>query len=175
MKRILIAKGKQITIGNLLGRKNIKKLDANKIVARHMAILAMTGGGKTVAAKTLIHEFIKIGYPLVIFDPHGDYLGLSQAQKNFSDLFGKAQIKLFYANVEITNENKWDIIGYAREGANITEAQEGCLDIVIENRKVPDPIDVENFVNKVIDDLKNTKLEKIGKSTVNACIRHLKS
>ena len=49
VKRILIGKqkGKQITIGNLLGRKNIKvKLDANKIVARHMAILAMTGGGK---------------------------------------------------------------------------------------------------------------------------------
>ena len=41
-----------------------------------MVILAMTGGGKTVATRRIIKGLSNFGYPMLIFDPHGDYLGL---------------------------------------------------------------------------------------------------
>ena len=66
----------RLPIGTLIGRSDVPvELSAREIVSRHLAILAMTGGGKTVAARRVIRELIRIGYPLVIFDPHGDYLG----------------------------------------------------------------------------------------------------
>lgn len=66
----------KIAIGSLIARGDVEvSLSAKQIVSRHLAILAMTGGGKTVAARRIIRELIELRYPLVIFDPHGDYLG----------------------------------------------------------------------------------------------------
>jgi len=67
----------RLRVGTLLGRSDVSvELSARQIVSRHLAILAMTGGGKTVAARRIIRELVDLQYPLVIFDPHGDYLGL---------------------------------------------------------------------------------------------------
>lgn len=66
----------RIQIGSLIGRGDLGvSLKTNMVVARHMAILAMTGGGKTVASRRIIRELLDANYPLVILDPHGDYLG----------------------------------------------------------------------------------------------------
>ncbi len=72
-----------------------------------MAILAMTGGGKTVAARRVIRELLEARYPLVILDPHGDYLGF-WANK---DKFPKNRIRLFYPSLKVKEENR-DLIGY---------------------------------------------------------------
>ena len=67
----------KLHLGTLIGRSDVDvDLTAKQVVSRHMAILAMTGGGKTVAARRVIRELAQLKYPLVIFDPHGDYLGL---------------------------------------------------------------------------------------------------
>ena len=51
---------KLIKIGSLISRKDIDiNVSASKIVASHMAILAMTGGGKTVATRRIIKGIIK--------------------------------------------------------------------------------------------------------------------
>lgn len=52
-------------------------VDGHDIVTRHLAILAMTGAGKSVTARRIIEELAKKNYPIVIFDPHGDYTGLA--------------------------------------------------------------------------------------------------
>src|SRR5262249_49552645 len=42
----------RLKLGTLIGRPNISvEIKANAVVARHIAVLAMTGGGKTVAAR----------------------------------------------------------------------------------------------------------------------------
>jgi uncharacterized protein len=47
----------RIQIGSLIGRGDLGvSLKTNMVVARHMAILAMTGGGKTVASRRRIRE-----------------------------------------------------------------------------------------------------------------------
>ena len=55
------------------------KVDGHAIVTRHLAILAMTGSGKTWASRRIIEELAQRGYPIVIFDPRGDYTKLGEA------------------------------------------------------------------------------------------------
>lgn len=98
----------RLHLGNLIGRSDVEvRLKTNAIVARHMAILAMTGGGKTVAARRVIRELLDARYPLVIMDPHGDYLGFWLKR----DLFPKNEIKLYYPSLLVKEENR-DLIGY---------------------------------------------------------------
>lgn len=53
-------------------------VDGHAIVTRHLAILAMTGAGKSVTARRIIEQLASKDYPIVIFDPHGDYTGLAE-------------------------------------------------------------------------------------------------
>jgi len=93
-----------IKVGRLISRKDVEVfMDADKIVSRHLAILAMTGAGKTVAVRRILRELIseKYSYPIIIFDPHGDYLGFYEKK----DLFPKADIKLFYPIIQADEDN----------------------------------------------------------------------
>ena len=47
-------------------------------MCKTFSCLAQTGGGKTVACRTIIAGLAHYGQPMIIFDPHGDYLGLSK-------------------------------------------------------------------------------------------------
>src|SRR5262249_14745531 len=67
-----------LRLGTLATRPDVSvSLVAERIVARHLAVIAMTGGGKTVAVRRILRELAAVGYPIVVLDPHGDYLGLS--------------------------------------------------------------------------------------------------
>ena len=57
------------------------KVDGHAMVTRHLAILAMTGAGKSWAARKIIEELARRDYPMVVFDPHGDYTGLADPQQ----------------------------------------------------------------------------------------------
>ncbi|MBZ4416001.1 ATP-binding protein [Myxococcus sp. RHSTA-1-4] len=93
----------QLPIGTLIARSDVPvAISAERVVARHMAILAMTGGGKAVAARRILRELIDQGYPLVIFDPHGDYIGLWEKR----DLFPDTQVRLFYPHLVMAEENR---------------------------------------------------------------------
>lgn len=63
----------------LSNRKDIDvSVDGHAVVTRHLAILAMTGAGKSWTARRLIEQLAKKNYPIVIFDPHGDYARLHE-------------------------------------------------------------------------------------------------
>lgn len=92
-----------LRIGDLISRSDVDvSVSAERIVSRHLAILAMTGGGKTVAARRILRELITVGYPLLILDPHGDYLGLWEKR----NLFPKTAVKLFYPHLVMTDDNR---------------------------------------------------------------------
>jgi DNA helicase HerA-like ATPase len=55
-------------------------VDGHAIVTRHLAILAMTGAGKSWTARRIIEQLAGKNYPIVIFDPHGDYTGLADVE-----------------------------------------------------------------------------------------------
>ncbi|MEI7752434.1 MAG: ATP-binding protein, partial [Candidatus Omnitrophota bacterium] len=114
-----------LNVGSLIARDDVEvNLSADRIVSRHMAILAMTGGGKTVAARRILRELIDIGYPIVIFDPHGDYVGLWEKK----DLFPRVKVRLLFPFIRMTENNAHlieELIQKMTEG--LTEPQKDIL------------------------------------------------
>lgn len=94
-----------LDIATLSNRKEIDVLvDGHAIVTRHLAILAMTGAGKSWAARRIIEELARKNYPIVILDPHGDYTGLADVDEL------RGRVRLFYAQLPIFDEDLDDAI-----------------------------------------------------------------
>lgn len=92
-------KNRALYIATLSNRPEVDvKVDGHKIVTRHLAILAMTGAGKSVTARRIIEQLAEKNYPIVIFDPHGDYTGLADVPKL------QQRVKLYYAELPILEE-----------------------------------------------------------------------
>ncbi|NJE01474.1 ATP-binding protein [Thermococcus sp. JdF3] len=68
-----------IRLGRLIARENIEVgLDANRLVSRHFAVLAVTGAGKSNTIAVLTKELVSsVNATVVILDPHGEYQRLS--------------------------------------------------------------------------------------------------
>ena len=138
VKRLLGGDQKRKTalqVGTLLSRSDVPvELAADRVVARHMAILAMTGGGKTVAARRILAELIRLRYPIVIFDPHGDYIGLWEACQRGEAIMGDVDVKLFYPHMAMSTENQ-DIVRtlIAKMTTGLTEPQAEILSDLLGN------------------------------------------
>ncbi len=64
-----------LRIGTLLSRRDVPVyLDVNKMVTRHLAILAITGAGKSNTVAVISDGLSRLGATLVIFDMHADYV-----------------------------------------------------------------------------------------------------
>lgn len=137
-----------LEIGTLIARSDVDvSISADRIVSRHMAILAMTGGGKTVAARRVLRELIDIGYPIVILDPHGDYLGLWQKR----DLFKGTTVKLLYPHIAMTTENRHiveTLISKMTEG--LTEPQRECIGELLQTCEPKEGQPVLEYIKQVI-------------------------
>ena len=49
-------------------------LDVNRLVTEHLAVLAMTGSGKSYTVGRVIERLVAINNgTVVVFDPHGEY------------------------------------------------------------------------------------------------------
>jgi DNA helicase HerA-like ATPase len=60
-------------IGVLDGTDLPVMVDRNKLVQKHISILAMTGSGKSYTAAVIMEEMMEKDVPLLIIDPHGEY------------------------------------------------------------------------------------------------------
>jgi DNA helicase HerA-like ATPase len=97
-----------LRIGTLAGRDDVEiALDGNPVVGRHLAILAMTGAGKTVACRTILEELIAREYPVLIFDPHGDYVG-------FRDTFGE-RVTVYRPYIHMTADNVEEMLQFVND------------------------------------------------------------
>jgi len=68
-----------INIGNLIGYEKGENivpvyLDVNKLATEHLAILAMTGAGKSYAVGRIIERLVaEMNGTVIVFDVHGEY------------------------------------------------------------------------------------------------------
>ena len=69
-------------IGMLDGYTIPVYLEPNHLVQKHCSILAKTGSGKSYTAGVIIEELMEQDVPLLIMDPHGEYVSLKQPAKN---------------------------------------------------------------------------------------------
>ena len=65
-----------IKLGTLVNQSDVDvNVEANPILSRHLAILAMTGAGKSNTVSVLIDELLAYSVPIFVFDMHGEYVG----------------------------------------------------------------------------------------------------
>ena len=65
-----------IKLGTLVNQSDVDvNVDANPILSRHLAILAMTGAGKSNTVSVLIDQLLSYNVPVFVFDMHGEYKG----------------------------------------------------------------------------------------------------
>lgn len=159
-------------IGTLIARADVDvSISADRLVARHMAILAMTGGGKTVATRRILRELIAIGYPLLIIDPHGDYLGLWVKR----GLFKNTNVKLLFPHIAMTASNR-DIVEtlILKMTEGLTESQREVMSNAIAR---VDPVPGETvlrYIKRLNDELgKQLGQPNNKKVSVNVCRRKL--
>ena len=63
-----------IKLGTLVNQGDIEvNVEGNPILNRHLAILAMTGAGKSNTVAVLMDQLLKYNVPLFVFDMHGEY------------------------------------------------------------------------------------------------------
>ena len=73
-------------IGGLLRNPEIdSQINLNKIVSRHLGILAMTGMGKSNLVTLLAKQIAELDGTVIIFDYHNDYSGLDFPKMNVID------------------------------------------------------------------------------------------
>ena len=65
-----------IKLGTLVNQSGVEvNVEANPILSRHLAILAMTGAGKSNTVSVLIDQLLGYNVPVFVFDMHGEYKG----------------------------------------------------------------------------------------------------
>lgn len=79
-----------LEIGRLAAHDLAAKINLNRLLQKHFAILAMSGAGKSYLASVLIEELLdrkkELGRPAVIvIDLHGEYLGFTERAGGYSD------------------------------------------------------------------------------------------
>ncbi|MFQ6025657.1 MAG: helicase HerA domain-containing protein [Nitrosopumilaceae archaeon] len=75
-----------VKVGNLLRNSEIQaRINLNKIVSRHLGILAMTGMGKSNLVSLLARQVAALNGTLIIFDYHNDYTNLNIPKINITD------------------------------------------------------------------------------------------
>lgn len=63
-----------LKLGCLVNQSDVDvNVDANPILSRHLAILAMTGAGKSNTVSVLIDQLLGYSVPVFVFDMHGEY------------------------------------------------------------------------------------------------------
>ncbi len=152
----------KLVVGSLIARSDVEvSLSARDIVSRHLAILAMTGGGKTVAARRIIRELIDLGYPLVIFDPHGDYLGFYEKR----DRFKNTKIQVLYPVIRVRQENVSvisDLID--KMGKRLTDAQQQFYLYLLNNTNPTNGETAASFLKRMIQHAEHVAAKKRGKN-----------
>lgn len=100
-----------IKIGTLLNQEDVSvRLDVNKMVSRHLAILAMTGAGKSNTTSVIIDELLRINGTIVVYDMHSEY-------KNTEFKNGKVRIIPSKINPRDLSEYEYRKLGSFSESA----------------------------------------------------------
>jgi len=99
-----------INIGNVEFYNVSAKLNITKLLQKHLAILAMSGAGKSYLTSVIIEELLdrpeELGRPAVIVvDPHGEYVGFAEDANYITrtKVYNKDNISIAACHLSATN------------------------------------------------------------------------
>lgn len=73
-------------LGRLEGTDIDVFLELNKLLTKHLAVLAKSGSGKSYSVAVLLEEIMERNIPLVVIDPHGEYSTLKKENDKQGDI-----------------------------------------------------------------------------------------
>jgi uncharacterized protein len=73
-------------VGKLEGMDLPVHIDLQKLLTKHLAVLAKSGAGKSYCVGVLLEEILEKNVPLLIIDPHGEYSSLKYPSENNTKL-----------------------------------------------------------------------------------------
>ncbi|MBI2573403.1 ATP-binding protein [Candidatus Woesearchaeota archaeon] len=65
-------------VGKLEGKDIAVHMDLQKVLTRHLAVLAKSGAGKSYTVGCLVEEIMDKRVPLLVIDPHGEYSSMKE-------------------------------------------------------------------------------------------------
>ncbi len=109
-------------------------VDITKLIQKHLAILAISGAGKSYTTSILLEELISRNFtegrlPVLIIDPHGEY-------KQFADLLDQPSLASIYPgrhiSIQTSSLKAWEIREFAPEMSSVQVRE---LDKILQNLK----------------------------------------
>ncbi|KAF5060405.1 helicase HerA domain-containing protein [Methanobacterium aggregans] len=86
LKKIFHVENSGLKLGNLITQEEVEvEVDINKMVTRHLAVLAMTGAGKSNTVSVIVDGLLGVNGSVLIFDMHSEYVNTE---------FGKDKVNL---------------------------------------------------------------------------------
>ncbi|MEM4396226.1 MAG: ATP-binding protein [Candidatus Woesearchaeota archaeon] len=124
-------------------------LDLEKVISKHLAIIAKTGAGKSYTVGVILEELIEKGIPVLIIDVHGEYETLAFENDEENDLknMSKFNIKpqsyagkiVQYGNINFTSsiplvlKDNFNVQQLLRIFNDLNSTQQGILFEAISN------------------------------------------
>ena len=97
----------QLKIGHLITREDVEvKLDVNKLWTRHLAILAMTGMGKSNTVAVILKELNRLmnkdkgDGAVLVFDMHGEYRDIYCRDEHLRKHIIEPKINVYYLDAD---------------------------------------------------------------------------
>jgi len=94
-----------LAVGEVENHKLPATLDMTKLLQKHLAILAMSGAGKSYFASVLMEELLdrkaeKGRMAIVVVDPHGEYLGFKSGEyANRTMVFDARKVRIAFHKI----------------------------------------------------------------------------
>jgi len=178
MQEILSGEDKtdDLDVGSLRNRQDVGiTVNGNEILNKHLAVLAMTGAGKTYSVSVIIEALMRKGYPILIIDPHSDYSNIDVNEdgkkfwyKTIKNKRGKYFFKKFQAGIDLGNLTKNEFISFV---ASLSEE-----DVSVAQQDVwKKAYNLMQKEKKGINSLYNYLGSQNQNATILACFRQLNS
>ena len=120
--------GNGIYWGDLLSNNVKIKINISRLLRKHLAILAISGAGKSYATSILLEEINKYGkMSVLVIDPHGEYSSIIPAMVKNGNI---EVVKGSFISIGVPELSAWEISEFIPE---ISVVQTRVLDNIISN------------------------------------------
>jgi uncharacterized protein len=186
------AEANSITVGNISVSESLDaKIDLDKLISRHCAIVGSTGSGKSNSVSVLLESIAKRNFPssrILVIDPHGEYNDALSKYSRVIETSPKDEknklyipfwalpfnelMKIFSGNLTDANRE------YIREKvveAKIASASENKIDVAKESITADSPIpfsikrlwfELDDFERKTFQSDRITVSEKLNEGDI---------
>ncbi|MBI5229114.1 ATP-binding protein [Candidatus Micrarchaeota archaeon] len=176
LKDFLGFKENGLNLGKLLQHELEAKIELSRLCQKHLALVGMSGCGKSYASAVLIEELLdrkkemgRVG--IVVFDSHGDYIGFADKHSPYADrtevIDGRRiRIATHKMSAQMFHELMPEIS--ATQGRELAKIIEGMKEGVKKGEKAYD-------LDELVKEVEKAELKENIKGPLVSWLGHLKS